>query len=298
MKFSIVIPSYNYGRFIGATIQSILDQGYPDTEIIVIDGGSTDDTVDVVKSFGDKISYFVSEPDKGQSNALNKGFAVATGDVMAWICSDDIYLPGAFDRVATFFDANPDAEFLYGDGAIIDKDGTWVRDIKSGPVLDRENFHNYNYVFSTTSFWRRGLWEKSGAFIDETNNWTMDWELFVRMNKHAELHYLPGKVACLRHHEDTKTGTGVQFDTAKRNKEIVSVSRKHGGIFSYNSVLYELLRLASFSGRLTFLPKPIYSLAFRLLHFPLKLTPRYKLSVFFNGPRCRDEKWKLAHGQD
>ncbi|WP_299938774.1 glycosyltransferase family 2 protein [uncultured Pelagimonas sp.] len=289
IKISIVIPSYNYGRFIGETIDSILAQDYPNTEIIVIDGGSTDNTVEVVQSYGDKIAYFVSEPDEGQSNALNKGFALTTGDVMAWICSDDIYLPGAFKRAADFFEQHRDCAFLYGDGAIIDGDSNWVCDIKSGPVLDRNTFHNYNYVFSTTSFWRRSLWEKSGAHIDESNNWTMDWELFIRMNQVAELHYRPGNVACLRHHEEAKTYTGRNQFTAKRDREIVGVSRRYGGWFCYNSLMFVCLEISRLARHFEGLPKPLYSLAFRLCHVPMQMMPSKTLSVFFNGPRVRSE---------
>lgn len=286
-RISIIVPSYQQGRFIGATIDSILAQDYPDTEIIVIDGGSTDDTVSVVESYGDRISYFVSETDRGQSHALNKGFAQATGQIMAWICSDDIYLPGAFRRAADFLTAHPEHDFIYGDGQIIDAEGKVVRDITSGPVLDRDNFHNYNYVFSTTAFWTRELWEKSGAHIDEDNNWTMDWELFIRMNMHSDLQYRPGAVACLRHHEDTKTGTGVRLHTARRNREIAQVSRRYGGPFCYNSVMHVALRIAALSDHLRGWPRPLRSALFRLLHLPVQILPGNRHSIFFNGTRIR-----------
>lgn len=255
-----------------------------------MDGGSQDGTVEILRKYSPKIAYWESKPDKGQSHALNKGFARTTGDILAWICADDLYLPGAFRKTLKFFESNPEAEFLYGDGISINVKGEEISPIISGPVLDRNNFHNYNYVFSTTAFWKRSLWEKSGSYIDESNNWTMDWELFIRMNKHAELHYLPGKVACLRKHEDAKTSQGTSKFAAKRNQEIVKVSRMHGGIFCYNSIVHPLLRLTYLAKFSKNWPRPMRSITHRLLFLPLLLTNPNKHSIFFNGKRNSTKK--------
>lgn len=284
-RISIVIPSYNQGQFIEETIRSVLLQGYPNVELVIIDGGSNDGTVRMLEKYDPLIDYWVSEPDRGQSHALNKGFVKTTGSIMAWICADDIYLPGAFLGTAKFFNNDSDVEFIYGDGLLLDKDSNLIRYVNSGPVLDRNNFHNYNYVFSTTAFWQRTLWEKSGGYIDDSNNWTMDWELFIRMNKKAKLHYRPGRVACLRHHTETKTSTGINRDFSQRNHEIVKISRKYGGWFCYNSIMYILLKIAGLSRLFERAPRPVYSIFFRLLHVPIKMTGKGRLSIFFNGYR-------------
>jgi glycosyltransferase involved in cell wall biosynthesis len=286
-RISIVIPSYNQGIFIEETILSIINQNYENTELIIIDGGSTDNTVEILKKYETQIDYWVSEPDQGQSHALNKGFSRTTGEIMAWICTDDVYLPDAFFNVAGFFLEKPDAEFVHGDGYSINEYSELGKNINSSTSPDLNNFHNYNYVFSTSVFWRRSLWERSGGYIDELNNWTMDWELFIRMSRQAELHYQPGKVACLRHHGNAKTFNGVRFHALERNLEIVKVSRKYGGLFCYNSCIYILLKIANISSLFKHAPKPIYSAMFWFLHLPIRFSGKGKKSMFFNGYRVR-----------
>lgn len=286
MKISIVIPSYNQGRFIGKAIDSVLNQCCScDIELLIVDGGSTDETVDVIKSYGGSITYWVSEKDRGQSHALNKGFSKSTGDFMAWICADDNYLPNAFQRVVDAWENDPELNFLYGDGISIDEHGNWRNDIISGPVLDYSNFVNYNYVFFTTSFWSRQLWEKSGGYVDESNYWTMDWELFIRMSKHSKMNYQPGKVAALRTHDGAKTKQGTSINRIQRNREIYQVSRMHGGLLCYNCRVYPLLRFAAYSSLFKGLPQPLYKALFILLHIPIRCSSASIYSIYFNGMR-------------
>ena len=120
MKISIVTPSFNQGQFLESTILSVLDQDYPDLEYIIIDGGSTDNSLEVIRKYTDRISYWVSEPDEGQSHAINKGWSMATGDIIAWINADDVYCPGAFSLVAKAFENNPDAVMVIGSGSSYD----------------------------------------------------------------------------------------------------------------------------------------------------------------------------------
>ena len=144
---------------------------------------------------------------------------------------------------------------------------------------------NYNYVFSTTAFWKRELWVASGALIDVNNNWTMDWELFVRMAKQAKLDYLPGMVAALRSHPDAKTSQGGSKFKRQRDREIVSVSRHHGGWTSFNSLVYPAIWCANQISRFEDLPKPIFRILFIAFHLPMRLVPRNRHSIFFNGKR-------------
>ncbi len=285
MKISIVIPSYNDARYLGKTLDSIRAQNDPDCEVIIIDGGSSDDTKAVVDGYMDIVTLFVSEPDKGQSDALNKGFALATGEIMAWMCANDYYLDGAFARVRRHFSKHTPSQFLYGDGIRVDEQGQWIRDVKSGPVLDYDNFVNYNYVFSTTAFWKREIWLAAGSFVDIKNNWTMDWELFVRMSKVAKLDYCPGFVAALRSHADAKTTQGGDAFKRARDFEIFKVSLKHGGFLCFNVLVFPAIWCANQVSRFDFLPRPLFRWVFIGLHLPARLIPRNKHSIYFNGKR-------------
>lgn len=287
MKISVIIPAFNAAAFIGATLESIRAQQDPDCEVIVMDGGSADGTSEVVAAYADVVTRFISEKDGGQSDAINKGFALATGEVMAWLCADDLYLPGALRRVRDYFTAHPDHDFVYGDGIRIDVDGRKISDIISGPVLDYANFENYNYVFSTTAFWTRRLWMAAGGRVDEANHWTMDWELFIRMSRQAKLHYASGMVAALRTHDGAKTSTGMASFKAKRDREIVQVSRRHGGWFCFNSLIYPAIWLTNLARHFDGLPRPLYRLAFAASHLPMRWVPADRHTIFFNGKKPR-----------
>src|ERR1700744_2763520 len=126
-RISIVNMSYQQGRYLDATLRSVLDQGYVDLEYIVIDGGSKDQSVPVIQAHARHLAYWVSEPDRGQTDALIKGFNRASGDICGWLCSDDLLLPGALQKVAVFFDAHPDVAAVYGDALWIDAQGAYIR---------------------------------------------------------------------------------------------------------------------------------------------------------------------------
>ncbi len=180
LRFSIVIPSLNQGRFIGETLRSIAEQNYPAVEVIVRDGGSTDETAEVVRRFGALVTCFVSEPDHGQSDALNKGFAQATGDIFGWMNADDFYLPGAFAEAARIFEANPDITVVYGNWITIDEEGREIGKhyaLKARrPHFSYENLDAYNQAL----FWRREAHERFGRF-DENLHRLMDDDLILAL---------------------------------------------------------------------------------------------------------------------
>ena len=122
-KISIITPSYNQGQFLEQTILSILSQDYPNLEYIIMDGGSSDNSVEIIRKHEDNLTYWVSEPDKGQSDAINKGFQRATGDILTWLNSDDYYLPGTLHTVAEYFTQHPDVECIYGDLQVVASNG-------------------------------------------------------------------------------------------------------------------------------------------------------------------------------
>jgi len=206
-KISIVVPSFNQGRFIGATLQSIIDQNYPDLELIVIDGGSKDETVEVIQQYASHIDWWVSEPDSGQTAAINKGFARSSGEIMAWINSDDLAAPGAVFRVAEWFAAHPETDVVYGDRLLIDENGDevsrWILPPHSRRVLDWADF-----IPQETLYWRRSAWDKVGARLDESFRFAMDWDFLLRLSsKQVNFKHLPFFLGMFRVHLNQKTSS-------------------------------------------------------------------------------------------
>jgi glycosyltransferase involved in cell wall biosynthesis len=238
-RISVVTPSYNQGRFLEATLRSVLLQGYADLEYIVIDGGSTDESVHILRRYEPWLAGWVSEPDRGQSDAINKGFAHATGEILAWLNSDDLYEPGALTYVGQVFAARPNCALLYGGGWEVDEDGKktahcdWIR------PFDRRLFLTSNFILQPAVFWRRRLWEQVGE-LDPARNWTMDWEWLIRATAVVQPHYLPTELACWRVRPDIKTVSG----GLRRRAEIAAVSRRYGGFWQPTNLVYLLDRLA------------------------------------------------------
>jgi glycosyltransferase involved in cell wall biosynthesis len=220
-RISIVTPSFNQREFIGQTIESVLDQQYPDLELIVMDGGSTDGTVALLESYGDRLA-FVSEADRGQSHALNKGMTRATGDVLAFLNSDDFYEPGALRTAGDFFASHPASVWLTGLCRTVDRDGREIR----RPITAYKNawlrhggyraLQVLNYVSQPATFWRRELFEAVGEF-DESLSYAMDYDYWLRAGRLFKLDVVDRYLACFRVHETSKAGSSAraQFDSAE-----------------------------------------------------------------------------------
>jgi glycosyltransferase involved in cell wall biosynthesis len=220
MKFSIVTPSYGQGRFIGATIDSVLSQGV-DLQYIVMDGGSKDNTVDVLRSYGDRL-HWVSERDKGQTDAINKGLLQADGDIVAYLNSDDVYLPGALQRVKAVFEAHPEVDFVYGDFHAIDEHGGLIDRIKTIPYDPQILVYDANYICQPASFYRRSLFDKIGRF-DDSLHFLMDYEFFLRASKRGvKFHMLPQALAAIRFHGGCKTLSDGVHPWAKERRQIIA----------------------------------------------------------------------------
>ena len=217
-RITIITPSYNQGEYIEQTIQSILDQDYPDLEYWVIDGGSTDSTLDVLHRYDGQLQW-VSEPDRGQSHAINKGLEKSSGDVVAFLNSDDTYEPGALLRVGKFFAQHPGAYWLTSKCRTIDQLGKEIRK----PITWYKNFwlrtRSYivlqilNYISQPATFWRREVVEKVGMF-DERWQYAMDYDYSLRVGKIFELWFLDEYLANFRVHPTSKAGSSAsaQFD--------------------------------------------------------------------------------------
>jgi glycosyltransferase involved in cell wall biosynthesis len=181
MRISVITPSYNQGEFIERTIRSVLDQAWPDLEYILVDGGSTDDSVEVIRRYEDRISWWVSEPDEGQTQALNKGLARATGDVVAYLNSDDYYLPGAFEKATVGLERSG-ASWVVGASRFVDAEGriteVWRPSLPSGPR--RSWIFDPWGVPQPSSFWRRELFDRLGPFREDMH-YCFDTEHALRL---------------------------------------------------------------------------------------------------------------------
>jgi glycosyltransferase involved in cell wall biosynthesis len=188
-KISIVTPSFNQAAYVRETLESVLNQGYPNLEYIVIDGGSTDGAVDIIKEYQSKLAYFVSEPDTGHGNALNKGFSRSTGDIMAWINSDDKYTPWTFKTVVQIFEQHPEVEWIVGFQGSWSNVGTLLEGVASYKNIHDYLRNDFAWIQQESVFWRRSLWEKAGGFINENYRFMVDGELWTRFFVHAPLYH-------------------------------------------------------------------------------------------------------------
>jgi len=227
-KFSIVVPSFNQGKYIEETIRSVLDQDYPSKELIVIDGGSTDGTRDVIRKYEDRIAYWVSEKDRGQAHAVNKGFAAATGDIFGWQNSDDVYLPGAFRRAAEEWERHPENDVVYGHLKFIDASGTEVDEMRLVPAHRFNMLYDGSLVKNQSAFWKKGVVERYGG-VDETLSFCMDYEFFLRtVAMGARTRLIPRFLGAFRRHGESKTKTIVPVWQA----ELSAVQDRYGAVSS------------------------------------------------------------------
>lgn len=194
---SIVTPSYNQARFLEDTLRSVVAQAYPRTEHIVIDGGSSDGSVDIIRRYAPHLRSWVSEPDRGQSHAINKGLAQAQGDVLTWLNSDDTYLPGALDEVGRFFAGHPDIDLVYGDYVYTDAAGQPMRRRHVFNSIAYESLLYHDYLGQPAVFFRRSLFGKVGP-LDESLHYCMDWDLFLRMWPVCRPRHVPKVLATYR----------------------------------------------------------------------------------------------------
>jgi len=223
-SISIVTPSFGQARFIERTIQSVLSQEYPGLQYLVQDGGSRDGTVDILERYSQRLSAWDSSPDTGQSQAINRAFAKTSGDLMAWLNSDDILFPGALAYVGDFFATHPDVDVVYGHRVLIDEEdreiGRWILPQHDAGVLSWADF-----VPQETLFWRRTLWEKIGGRVDETFGFAMDWDLLLRFREAgARFERLPRFLGGFRVHAEQKTTAGISdvgFQEMNRLRERV-----------------------------------------------------------------------------
>lgn len=221
---TVVTPSYNQGRYIRATIESVLSQDYPNIEYIVMDGGSTDETASVVKDYASRLT-FISEKDRGQSHAINKGFQMARGSILSWLNSDDLYLPGAVRTAVEASSGNPSAGAVYGEGYLIDSAGNttsrfpWTQPFNLWRLVNLSD-----YILQQTVFFPKDVLDRVG-YLDERLHYTMDWDILIRIGMRYPLLYIPQELGCLREYPEAKSFAG----GVRRVREIRDLLQRHTG---------------------------------------------------------------------
>jgi glycosyltransferase involved in cell wall biosynthesis len=224
---SIITPSFNQGRYLEETMLSVLQQDYPNIEYIVIDGGSTDNSIEVIHRYESRLGYWISERDKGQTEALNKGFAHAHGEILAWLNSDDVYYPGAVSEAVKFLLENPDIGMVYGDLDFINEDGRIIGRFKAAQTHLKKLRRGFVHIPQPAAFFKATHWKKIGP-LDPGYFFAMDYDLWVRLAGVTSLKYLPGNPwAKFRLHSDAKT---INADD-RCWPEMLRVHYRDGGIF-------------------------------------------------------------------
>lgn len=224
LKFSIITPSYNQGKYIEGTIRSVLNQNYSNFEHIIFDNKSTDNTVDILKKYNHLI--WKSERDSGQTNAINKGLAKASGDILCYLNSDDMLAPGALEFTAEYFENNKAVDLVYGNCILTDTEGRVIKTRKSEEFnLSKLLYLGYSYIQQPSTFFRKSIVEDVGYF-DESLKYVMDYDYWIRAAKKGKvLKYIDKDLSLMRIHKKAKTFA----DNKKMFNEAFNVSKKYGG---------------------------------------------------------------------
>lgn len=241
-KISVIVPSYNQAMYLEKMLRSVIDQKYPNLELIVIDGGSTDESQKIIERYASSIAYWVSEADKGQTDALIKGFSRSTGDIQCWLNSDDLHEPHTLREVADYFQCHPGVGAVYGDTIWIDTDDRPMRVHREIPFSRFIWLHTYNYVMGMSMFWRRSLYEAVGG-LDRKFNLAMDADLWIRFSRVGRIAHVRCIWSRMRFYPDQKTrrlrDAGGREDWAIRIREW-GVERPH---------FYRMKRYCAFTAR-------------------------------------------------
>ncbi|WP_420154021.1 glycosyltransferase family 2 protein [Siphonobacter sp.] len=231
---TIVTPSYNQGAFIEETIVSVLDQQYPNLEYLIIDGGSTDESVEIIRRYSKYLSFWESTPDRGQSHAINKGFVRSTGAILGWLNSDDLYMPGTLVQIHTYLQ---EADLVFGNCWHLQEKQSETESLRSDVTekMQRVSLANEDYIIQPSTFWTRRAWEQTGP-LREDLHFAFDWEWFLRAEQQKlKFQYVEDCWSVYRLHESHKTGTGGSV----RQEEILHIYEQYA---PHLAVLYGMLR--------------------------------------------------------
>src|SRR5258706_4512170 len=223
-RITVVTPSYNQGHFLEATLRSVLLQGYPNLEYLVVDGGSTDQSVAILRRYETWLAGWVSAPDRAHSHAINQGFGRATGQVLAWLNSDDTYEPGALARIGRAFADHPQAVLIFGQAYQISRAGRRIGQAAARDYDRRWLLEQGNSIPHTSAFFSREAWQAVGP-LDETLHFAMDYDLWFRLGNHGPVRFLPEFLSNQRIYPEAKTSAGDH----RHYREVRQVIERHGG---------------------------------------------------------------------
>lgn len=237
---SIITPSFNQARFLERTIQSVLQQDYPRIEYIIVDGGSTDGSREIIQNHQENLAWWVSEQDQGQTDAINKGFNRAKGDILAWLNSDDTYNPGAVTAAVKFLMENPGVAMVYADCNFVDENDRVIGKFNAAQTDYRRLREGYVHIPQQTMFFRASYWKQLGP-LDPSFYFAMDYDLWTRIAAHAPIKYITGKIwANFRIHTTSKTNVSDE----RGWQEMLRVHyRDGGGFFSLIVAKYHLRKI-------------------------------------------------------
>jgi len=263
-KISIVTVNYNNGAFLEQTIKSVLNQGYPNLEYIIIDGGSTDNSVEIIKKYEHSLTYWVSEKDDGQYFAVQKGFDKSTGEIMAWINSDDLYVPNSFFAVAEIFNSFPDVDWLMGIPREYNEKGVMMSRITlPWGRWSKRRFYTYDFQFiqQESSFWKRGLWDKAGSKMNTACMYAGDMELWTRFFRHAKLYTTVATLAGFRYRDSKQRSIEFRQQYLLECMTVIKNELKHKPLIK--RIGYKALKiLGLLSGPFFFYDVPLLNLIF------------------------------------
>jgi glycosyltransferase involved in cell wall biosynthesis len=270
-KISIVTASYNQVAFLEQTILSVLSQGYPNLEYIVIDGGSTDGSVEIIRKYEQQLSYWVSEKDNGLYDALQKGFTKSTGDIMAWINSDDLYHRQSFSSVVSMFKQFPETRWIMGSNSYFDEEGncfTYERDIFDERWSKwKMQLFNGAFIQQESVFWKRELWNEAGGYISQAYPLAGDFELWLRFFRHDKLYSSSFLLAGFRIRKSGQLSDRFRSEYMQQVKDLLLRERKAKGMMPYLFFCRIMIPLMSIIVWRKFRRKML----FRLLEIPPKI---------------------------
>lgn len=239
-KISIVTPSLNQGDYLEQTIQSVLSQKYPNLEYIIIDGGSTDNSIEIIRKYSSYLKYWISEPDSGQYDAINKGFKHCSGEIFAWINADDLYFPGSFSVISDIFTIYPQIDWLTSlSHAFIDKN-TRIVGAQRSEGYNKISFYlgrngaaiseggSTYYIMQEATFWRSSLWEEAGGYLNTAYSLAADFELWLRFWKHSILYCTDAPLSMFRFRSNQRSSTfRTEYTTEARNALFLAGGQIH-----------------------------------------------------------------------
>lgn len=284
-KITVVTPSFNQAPYLEACLSSVLSQQYPNLEYIVIDGGSTDGSVDIIRAHETNLAYWISEPDSGHADALNKGFDLSTGEILCWLNSDDMQAPWALSTVAEIFMQFPSVEWIQGWNGFWTKQGIMVHPMKNPKNIYSYLTWNYHWIQQESVFWRRSLWDKSGGQINPDYRLLVDVELWSRFFLHAELYQVDALLSGWRNTGENRALTNKEACHQEALKAIDAMARR---IDLNTRKTAKLLRIVSLlrKNRLS-----------RQLKLPELLTSFPFMRSAISSARHRDIRWNDDHHQ-